>query len=270
MASLSPLVPLMPRQLQQTQRMQIVPHANMQRRVGAAGRKRLHDYLCAVIVLLVLMLYITTSPMQGFLTRKLRHHHGDSVRGAQPVGRDAVALSTDGGGAPRGSVSVWHDAPSIPYLNGTAALDPRKQHLDASVVLVVNVASHCGFTEMNYRELSRLFVELHDKALPFRILAFPCNQFGGQESDPPEAILRFADLHSRPAQFDMMEKVDVNGPQAHPLYQRLKALKHIDAIQWNFAKFLIGKNGRVLSYYDTHFPLALLRAEVYAAFEPSY
>ncbi|XP_063224325.1 uncharacterized protein LOC134532070 isoform X2 [Bacillus rossius redtenbacheri] len=112
------------------------------------------------------------------------------------------------------------------------------------VAIVVNVASKCGLTATNYKELA----ELHDKYSQekgLRILAFPCNQFGGQEPGSSEDIVCFAMKQN--AKFDLFEKIDVNGDGAHPLY---KYLKHKqggtlgDFIKWNFTKFIIDKNGQ--------------------------
>lgn len=89
----------------------------------------------------------------------------------------------------------------------------------------------------------------------FAVLAFPCNQFGGQEPGTPEEILAFAAKYG--ATFPMFEKVDVNGPNTHPFFKHLKEKKGEEGlgsllgndIKWNFAKFLVGKDGEVLSRY---------------------
>jgi len=89
----------------------------------------------------------------------------------------------------------------------------------------------------------------------FAVLAFPCNQFGGQEPGTPDEILAFAGKYG--ATFPMFEKVDVNGPNTHPLFKHLKSKKGEEGlgsllgndIKWNFAKFLVGQDGEVLSRY---------------------
>lgn len=110
------------------------------------------------------------------------------------------------------------------------------------VLLIVNVASYCSLTDTNYRQLNELHVKYADRGL--RILAFPCNQFGGQEPGTPEDIFKFAKI--RGVNFDVMEKVDVNGVNTHPLWQFLKNSKNGlmgDFIKWNFSKFLVDRNG---------------------------
>lgn len=109
------------------------------------------------------------------------------------------------------------------------------------VVLVVNVASHDPKTEMNFKQLNHLYDKYHSHGL--EILAFPCNQFGGEESGSAAEIRSFArdTLHAR---FRIMAKVDVNGPQTVPLYRLLKSA-FPGAIRWNFAAtFLINLHGR--------------------------
>ena len=129
----------------------------------------------------------------------------------------------------------------------------------SKVVLVVNVASHCGFTELNYRELQKLQARYATE--DFTVLAFPCNQFGNQEADPPQAIAQFA-RETKHATFPLFEKVDVNGDHAHPLFQRLKSALNVTTIEWNFGKFLLGKGGVPLRYYDTRFPFEVIHRHI--------
>ena len=116
------------------------------------------------------------------------------------------------------------------------------------VLLVVNVASKCGFTPQ-YKGLEELYKEFGDQVV---VLGFPCNQFGAQEPGNAEEIKSFCSL-SYGVTFPMFEKIDVNGPKAHPLYQFLKESKPgllgTEAIKWNFTKFLVDKNGEVLKRY---------------------
>ncbi|XP_045460760.1 probable phospholipid hydroperoxide glutathione peroxidase isoform X1 [Harmonia axyridis] len=118
-------------------------------------------------------------------------------------------------------------------------LDEYKGH----VCLIVNVASKCGYTDNHYTELNELY-DKYSESKGLRILAFPCNQFGSQEPGNPDEICEFA--KKRKVNFDMFDKVDVNGSNAHPLW---KFLKHkqggllIDSIKWNFTKFIVDKNG---------------------------
>ena len=114
------------------------------------------------------------------------------------------------------------------------------------VVLVVNTASKCGFTPQ-FDGLEKLWKEYEAKGLV--ILGFPCNQFGGQDPGANEEIASFCQLNYG-VSFPMMAKVDVNGAQAHPLYQWLvkqaPGILGTTSIKWNFTKFLIGKDGQVL------------------------
>ena len=116
------------------------------------------------------------------------------------------------------------------------------------VLLVVNVASKCGFTPQ-YKGLEELYKEFGDQVV---VLGFPCNQFGAQEPGNAEEIKSFCSL-SYGVTFPMFEKIDVNGPKAHPLYQFLKESKPgllgTEAIKWNFTKFLVDKNGEVVKRY---------------------
>ncbi len=119
------------------------------------------------------------------------------------------------------------------------------------VVLIVNTASACGFTPQ-YKALQALYGDLQAKGL--EILAFPCNQFGAQESGNAEQIGAFCDLRFS-IKFPLMAKIDVNGPNADPLYQWLKTSKPgvlgTQGIKWNFTKFLIAKDGTVFKRYGS-------------------
>ncbi|XP_057539634.1 probable phospholipid hydroperoxide glutathione peroxidase [Amaranthus tricolor] len=117
------------------------------------------------------------------------------------------------------------------------------------VLLIVNVASKCGLTSSNYTELSHLYEKY--KTQGFEILAFPCNQFGGQEPGSNPEIKKFACTRFK-AEFPIFDKVDVNGPNTAPVYQFLKASAGGllgDLIKWNFEKFLVDKNGKVVQRY---------------------
>jgi len=117
------------------------------------------------------------------------------------------------------------------------------------VVLIVNTASKCGLTPQ-YEGLESLYEKYKDQ--DFVILGFPCNQFGEQEPGTSAEIGEFCSINYG-VSFPMFEKIDVNGDNAHPLYVFLKNKKS-DAIlgksiKWNFAKFLINKNGEVVDRY---------------------
>ncbi len=117
------------------------------------------------------------------------------------------------------------------------------------VVLVVNVASKCGFTPQ-YKGLEALYRKYRGKGL--EILGFPCNQFGAQEPGTEEEIASFCELNYG-VTFPMFAKVDVNGEKTAPVYRFLKAAKPgllgTEAIKWNFTKFLVDRGGEVLARY---------------------
>ena len=117
------------------------------------------------------------------------------------------------------------------------------------VLLVVNTASKCGFTPQ-YAGLEALWRKY--QARGFEVLAFPCNQFGGQEPGGPEEIADFCEVNFGVG-FPLMAKIAVNGSGADPLYDWLKAeapgVLGSQAIKWNFTKFLIGRDGKVVRRY---------------------
>ncbi|CAB3410061.1 unnamed protein product [Caenorhabditis bovis] len=118
------------------------------------------------------------------------------------------------------------------------------------VVIFVNVASYCGYTESNYEELKKLQNRYYEKGL--RVAAFPCNQFGQQEPDEVSRIKSFVN-NIYDFEPDLYEKIDVNGPNAHPLWKFLKAERGSavsEDIPWNFSKFLVDKNGHVVGRYS--------------------
>ncbi len=125
------------------------------------------------------------------------------------------------------------------------ALDQFK----GKAMLVVNVASKCGFTPQ-YEGLEKLYKQYHERGLA--ILAFPCNQFGAQEPGNNEDIQDFCKM-SYGVSFPVMAKIDVNGKAAAPVYQFLKescpGILGTEAIKWNFTKFLVGKDGKVIERY---------------------
>ena len=130
-------------------------------------------------------------------------------------------------------------------------LEGREQDLadyKGRVVLVVNTASQCGLTPQ-FEGLESLYEKYVDEGLV--ILGFPCNQFAGQEPGTADEIGAFCQRNYG-VSFPMFDKIDVNGEKAHPLYQWLKTEKGGllgDAIKWNFTKFLVGRDGRVVKRY---------------------
>ena len=118
-----------------------------------------------------------------------------------------------------------------------------------SAILVVNVASQCGLTPQ-YEGLQRLHDRFSERG--FTVAGFPCNQFGEQEPGTPQEISEFCSVNYG-VTFPLFAKIDVNGPGRHPLYADLTELADTDGeagdIQWNFEKFLIGRDGKVLARF---------------------
>jgi glutathione peroxidase len=117
------------------------------------------------------------------------------------------------------------------------------------VLLVVNVASHCGFTPQ-YAGLEAVYQKYKDRG--FSVLGFPCDQFGHQEPASESEIKQFCSTNYN-VTFPLFAKIDVNGRAAHPLYQFLKGEKPgifaTEAIKWNFTKFLVDRQGRVVKRF---------------------
>ncbi len=117
------------------------------------------------------------------------------------------------------------------------------------VLLVVNVASKCGFTPQ-YKGLEALYEKMHARGL--EVLGFPCNQFGAQEPGSEDEIAQFCEINYG-VTFPLFAKIDVNGGDAAPLYQHLKkarpGLLGSEAIKWNFTKFLVDRKGNVVERY---------------------
>lgn len=117
------------------------------------------------------------------------------------------------------------------------------------VLLIVNVASKCGFTPQ-YAGLEALYRKYKDRG--FEVLGFPCNQFGSQEPGNAEEIASFCSL-TYDVTFPVFAKIEVNGPAADPLYEWLKkaapGLMGLSSIKWNFTKFLVDRSGKVVRRY---------------------
>jgi glutathione peroxidase len=132
---------------------------------------------------------------------------------------------------------------SAPLLDGRA-IDLGQ--FKGQVLLIVNTASKCGFTPQ-YAGLERLYLTYKDRGL--QVLGFPCNQFGRQEPGGAEEIGAFCQKNYG-VSFPIFAKIDVNGPNAHPLYRFLKEQKRgflgLRRISWNFTKFLVDRNGSVI------------------------
>lgn len=120
---------------------------------------------------------------------------------------------------------------------------------EGSTLLIVNVASECGFTKQ-YEGLQELYNEYNSKNL--KILGFPCNQFGGQEPGSDKDIYDFCVTHFM-VSFPMFSKIEVNGENADPIFKFLKTkapgLMGTEAIKWNFTKFLVSKDGKTVKRF---------------------
>ncbi len=131
-----------------------------------------------------------------------------------------------------------------------------------NVLLIVNVASRCGFTPQ-YQGLEDLYRKYKEQG--FLVLGFPCNQFGSQEPESESQIKNFCET-SFGVTFPLFSKIAVNGPQAHPLYKFLVAAKPgilgTKKIKWNFTKFLVGRQGNPLKRYAPKHPPAAIEADI--------
>ncbi len=140
-----------------------------------------------------------------------------------------------------------HDFSALGIDGQTQDLAPYR----GQVVLVVNTASACGFTPQ-FAGLQKLHEQFAGRG--FTVMGFPCNQFGSQDPGSNSEILGFCQKNYGVG-FPMMGKVEVNGPQAHPLWQWLTrtapGVLGTEAIKWNFTKFLIGKDGQVIKRYGS-------------------
>lgn len=151
-----------------------------------------------------------------------------------------------------GKIMTATDEPSIYDLIVTD-IDGQAVKLDlyrGKVLLIVNTASKCGFTPQ-YQELQELYTNYASRGL--MVLAFPCNQFGGQEPADEEQIQEFCSANFR-VTFPLFSKIDVNGRQADPLFQLLKksapGMFGTKTIKWNFTKFLVDRQGNVVSRFS--------------------
>lgn len=144
----------------------------------------------------------------------------------------------------------WKSATSVYDFHATDidGNDVALEKYRGQILIIVNVACKCGFTNDHYRDL----VQLHEKyrAQGLSILGFPSNQFAGQEPGSPEEIKDF--VKQKGVDFDMFDKVEVNGGGAHPLWKYLKEKQGgtlFDAIKWNFTKFVIDRSGQPVARY---------------------
>jgi glutathione peroxidase len=154
------------------------------------------------------------------------------------------------------------------YDFNARAIDGRDVSLsdyNGKVLLIVNVASRCGFTPQ-YRGLEDLYERFQKNG--FEVLGFPCNQFGSQEPGSESDIRSFCDLQSG-VRFPLFSKIDVNGTGTHPLYEFLKKTRPgflgTKRIKWNFTKFLVDRQGRPIKRYSPQTAPAAIEKDIQQA-----
>ena len=149
-------------------------------------------------------------------------------------------------------------------VKNDAGKDVSLAEYKGKVLLIVNTATRCGFTPQ-YKDLEPLYQKYH--AQGFEILDFPCNQFGQQAPGTIQEIHQFCtanfDIH-----FPQFDKIEVNGENAHPLYTWLKAQAGGGDIKWNFTKFLIGRDGKVIKRYESRDQVATIEADMQMEVNP--
>ena len=145
-----------------------------------------------------------------------------------------------------------------------AGKDVSLSEYKGKVLLIVNTATRCGFTPQ-YKDLEPLYQKYH--AQGFEILDFPCNQFGQQAPGTIREIHQFCtanyDIH-----FPQFDKIDVNGENAHPLYTWLKEQAGGGDIKWNFTKFLVGRDGKVIKRYESRDQVAMIETDMQMEVNP--
>ena len=147
----------------------------------------------------------------------------------------------------------------ITRINGEST---TMRYYEGKVLLVVNVASKCGFTPQ-YKGLEAVYQQYKDRGLV--VLGFPCNQFGAQEPGAESEIAEFCELNFG-VTFPMHAKVDVNGKDAHPLFVQLKSeatgILGTEAIKWNFTKFLVARDGTIVDRYASNTTPEAMTSEI--------
>jgi glutathione peroxidase len=162
-------------------------------------------------------------------------------------------------------------SPTSVYDFSAQTIDGKPVALEAfkgQVLLIVNTASACGFTPQ-FKGLQALFERYGERG--FAVVGFPSNEFGSQDPGNNDEIASFCEMNYG-VSFPMMAKVEVNGAQAHPLWQWLKGEKPgflgTEAIKWNFTKFLVGRDGQVIKRYAPQDEPAKIAKDIEAALAP--
>ena len=147
-------------------------------------------------------------------------------------------------------------------VKDSANSDISMSEFTGKTLLIVNVASKCGLTPQ-YEGLQKIYDDYKDRN--FEVLGFPCNQFGGQEPGTDQEIGEFCDINYS-VTFPIFSKIKVNGPEAHPLFKLLKSDKpgifRTQSIKWNFTKFLINKNGKIVERFSPRVEPKYIRREI--------
>lgn len=189
----------------------------------------------------------------------------DDLRTADEILRTPAIYATPQAAPSGGSATTIYDF-MVRTIDGTSLPLSRFRE---QVMLIVNVASRCGFTPQ-YSGLEALYRKYSDDG--FVVLGFPCNQFGRQEPGAEAQIQAFC-RETYEVTFPLFAKVDVNGPNAHPLFNFLKSRKRgwlgSESIKWNFTKFLIARDGEVIGRYGPADAPAEIESDVARALESS-
>ena len=148
------------------------------------------------------------------------------------------------------------------HIKDSSSKEVSMSKFEGKTLLIVNVASKCGLTPQ-YKGLQTLYEEYKDRN--FVVLGFPCNQFGGQEPGTDQEISEFCDINYS-VTFPIFSKIKVNGPEAHPLFKLLKSDKpgifRTQSIKWNFTKFLINSNGKIVERFSPRVEPKYIRKEI--------
>ena len=153
------------------------------------------------------------------------------------------------------------DIYNIDVKDSTDSIFSMSEYI-GKTLLIVNVASKCGLTPQ-YEGLQKIYDDYKDRN--FVVLGFPCNQFGGQEPGTNQEIGKFCETNYS-VTFPIFSKIKVNGPEAHPLFKLLKSDKpgifRTQSIKWNFTKFLINKNGKIVERFSPRVEPKYIRTEI--------
>ena len=185
------------------------------------------------------------------------HSLAESVKESKPDVKKTVGAKSSKVAGKEGKMTVYDFQAKT--LDGSAI---EMSQYKGDVLLIVNTASQCGFTSQ-YAGLEALSKKYSAKGL--RVLGFPCNQFGGQEPGDSKEISNFCQKNFG-VDFQMFDKIEVNGKNAHPLFKYLTTAAPgalgTEGIKWNFTKFLVDRNGNVLKRYAPNVKPEDISAEI--------